>query len=69
MSDYLAEAIHSINNEKFTHYATGLSDLDSLTGGLNKTDLMIVAARASMGKTWLAWGATRFCENQCDRQK
>ncbi len=54
VSDYLAEAIHSINNEKFTHYATGLSDLDSLTGGLNKTDLIIVAARASMGKTWLA---------------
>ncbi len=52
--DYLAEAFGEINHQQFSSYATGLSDLDSLTGGLNKTDLIIVAARASMGKTWLA---------------
>ena len=52
--DYLAEAFREINHQQFSIYATGLSDLDSLTGGLNKTDLIIVAARASMGKTWLA---------------
>ncbi len=52
--DYLAEAFGEINHQQVSSYATGLSDLDSLTGGLNKTDLIIVAARASMGKTWLA---------------
>lgn len=52
--DYLAEAFGEINYQQVSSYATGLPDLNSLTGGLNKTDLIIVAARASMGKTWLA---------------
>jgi len=40
---------------------SGFSDLDQLTGGLQKSDLIIVAARPSMGKTafslGLAYGA------------
>jgi replicative DNA helicase len=31
-------------------YLTGLHDLDELIGGLYKKDLIVVAARASMGK-------------------
>lgn len=33
---------------------TGISDLDKLTRGLQKTDLLLLAARPSMGKTALA---------------
>lgn len=33
---------------------TGFSDLDKLTGGLQKSDLIIMAARPSLGKTALA---------------
>lgn len=33
---------------------TGLHDLDEMTGGLKKSDLIILAARPSMGKTALA---------------
>lgn len=34
--------------------STGYKDLDDITSGLNKTDLFILAARPSMGKTSLA---------------
>ncbi|HWA19489.1 MAG TPA: replicative DNA helicase [Devosia sp.] len=34
--------------------ATGLTDLDRLMGGLQKSDLIIIAARPAMGKTSLA---------------
>jgi len=36
--------------------ATGYTDLDQLTGGLQKSDLIIVAARPSVGKTAFALG-------------
>ena len=34
---------------------TGFTDLDRLTGGLNKSDLIIVAARPGMGKTSVSY--------------
>lgn len=37
-----------------TGLATGYNDLDDLTGGLQDSDLVIVAGRPSMGKTMLA---------------
>jgi replicative DNA helicase len=40
----------------FVGTATGFTDLDQLTGGLQKSDLIIVAARPSVGKTAFALG-------------
>ncbi len=41
------------SGESITGLATGLSDLDELTSGLQPSDLVIVAGRPSMGKTTL----------------
>ncbi len=44
----------SENKGGITGLATGFADLDRLTAGLQKSDLIIVAGRPSMGKTSLA---------------
>jgi replicative DNA helicase len=49
----VAEAIEWEDSDH-TGLKTGLRDLDSLTGGLNNSDLIILAARPAMGKTSLA---------------
>jgi len=41
------------SGDSITGLATGLTDLDELTSGLQKSDLIIVAGRPSMGKTTL----------------
>ncbi|WP_019217594.1 replicative DNA helicase [Legionella tunisiensis] len=41
------------NGDALTGLATGLSDLDEMTSGLQPSDLVIVAGRPSMGKTTL----------------
>lgn len=46
---------HLYNNaDALTGITTGFDDLDERTGGLQKADLVIVAARPSMGKTTFA---------------
>ena len=42
------------NNEPITGLATGFTDFDRMTSGLQPADLIIVAGRPSMGKTTLA---------------
>ncbi len=42
------------NEEGIVGVPTGLTDLDSMLGGLHKQDLIIIAGRPSMGKTALA---------------
>ena len=54
ISDCLASVFNKIEQGSSSAYPTGLDDLDALIGGLIKQDLIIIAARASMGKTWLA---------------
>jgi len=47
-------------NKEVTGVSTGYSDLDKKTSGLQSSDLIIVAARPSMGKTTFAMN---LCEN------
>ncbi len=47
------EAIHSNTKQKFS-VPTGFYELDDMLGGFQKSDLIIIAARPSMGKTALA---------------
>jgi replicative DNA helicase len=46
--------LHYKNPGKILGLETGLADLDFLTGGLEKAELTVVAARPSVGKTALA---------------
>jgi replicative DNA helicase len=55
--DFLAPYLEPADAEEVTPFGgnvrTGLSDLDLLLGGLNPSDLIIVAARTGVGKTSL----------------
>jgi replicative DNA helicase len=52
------ETIHSATHQKFS-VPTGFFELDEILGGLQKSDLIIIAARPSMGKTALALSIAR----------
>ncbi len=54
VADCLSQVWASLETGAPPGYFTGLHDLDELIGGLPRKDLIIVAARASMGKTWFA---------------
>jgi replicative DNA helicase len=53
-------------NGKIIGVPTGLIDLDRVLGGLQNTDLIIIAGRPAMGKTALA---TNIAENAARQQK
>lgn len=48
------------NQGKLTGVASGYDDLDKITGGFQKADLIIVACRPSVGKTSFSLGVTRY---------
>jgi replicative DNA helicase len=53
------------DRDKFRAGSTGFSDLDRQISGLNKSDLLILAARPGMGKTSLALNmAVKFAMNR-----
>jgi replicative DNA helicase len=54
----LIEAIHAKNISTFS-VPSGFFELDELLGGFQKSDLIIIAARPSMGKTAFAMSAAR----------
>ena len=54
IKDCLKSLFNNLEDNQSSEYPTGLADLDALIGGLIKQDLIVIAARASMGKTWLA---------------
>lgn len=54
------------NNKQVDSVFSGLRDIDSVTQGFQKSDLIIVAARPGMGKSSLA---ATFCRNAAIRYK
>jgi replicative DNA helicase len=52
------ETIHSTTHQRFS-VPTGFYELDEILGGLQKSDLIILAARPSIGKTALALSIAR----------
>ena len=60
------EAIQKAHEEKklITGVPSGFSDLDSLTSGFQRGDLVIIAARPSMGKTSLALNIAQHAGTQ-----
>ncbi len=59
ISDILGETFERISNlynskDEHRGIPTGFSDIDKILGGLNNSDLIILAARPSMGKTALS---------------
>jgi replicative DNA helicase len=59
LKDIIKDSIETIdklyqNKTHVTGIATGLTDFDVMTAGLQKSDLVVVAGRPSMGKTSLA---------------
>lgn len=45
--------------EKIPHVLTGFTALDDFLGGLQRSDMVVLAARPSLGKTSLAFGITK----------
>jgi replicative DNA helicase len=52
------------NQDQLTGIPSGYLELDNITSGLQKSDLIIVACRPSMGKTSFSLGVTRFAAVQ-----
>jgi replicative DNA helicase len=69
VSSVLAETLDDIeariqNNGQPTGVPTGFHDLDKVTGGFQRSDLIVLAARPAMGKTALA---LNFASHACKK--
>ncbi len=54
--EYIEKLYH--NRDKYSGVPCGFMDLDEMTGGFQKSDLIIIAARPSMGKTAMCLNIT-----------
>lgn len=54
LADYLPEIINKVGAKQFQGLNTGFPELDKLTGGLLKGNLIVVAGRPGMGKSAFA---------------
>ena len=54
IKEYLALVLDQLEGGQAPGYPTGLPELDKLTGGLFRKNLIVIAGRAGMGKTWMA---------------
>lgn len=69
LKDLLASAVDKIDQlhrsaGAITGIATGFNDLDEMTSGLQKSDLIIVAGRPSMGKTTFVMNLAEYTAMQ-----
>ncbi|MCT4612678.1 MAG: replicative DNA helicase [Clostridia bacterium] len=69
MRDVLMEAFEQIeniytNDQDVTGVSTGFSELDHRTSGMQPSDLVLVAARPSMGKTALAINMAQYASTR-----
>lgn len=65
ISEVVPDAIHEIGElasreGKLTGVASGFRDLDRMTNGFQKSDLVIIAARPAMGKSALAMNIAQY---------
>ncbi|MCC6383140.1 MAG: replicative DNA helicase [Dehalococcoidia bacterium] len=56
---YLDEDVEAVERRQLAAIQTGFNDLDQLLGGLKRSDLVIVGARPSVGKSSFALGIAR----------
>jgi replicative DNA helicase len=66
IGDLIKHSIETVENlyqrkEHVTGVASGFTDLDALTAGFHPSDLIIIAARPSMGKTSIALNIAEHC--------
>ncbi len=59
------DALNSEDNDLYKGIPTGISDLDNVITGLNRSDLILLAARPGMGKTSFALNMASHAAQNC----
>jgi len=62
------DALNSPDKDKYKGIPTGIGELDATITGLNRSDLIILAARPGMGKTSFALNIARHASVVCNRK-